>query len=56
VLAIVGFVTGDALFGWLALGTGLVLGAVLLVLGVRIGGRMMDRRGPDLLAQLQKQK
>ena len=56
VLAIVGFVTGNELLGWLALATGLLLGGLLLVLGVRIGGRMLDERGADLLAQLQKQK
>ena len=56
VLAIIGFVTGDALFGWLSLAVGLLLGSVLLVVGVRVGGRILDVRGPDLLVQLQRQK
>lgn len=56
ILAIVGFVTGNALWGWLALIVGLVLGSVLLTVGVRIGGRILDQRGPELLAQLQRQK
>jgi ABC-2 type transport system permease protein len=56
VLALVGLATGNALFGWLALVTGLLLGGVLLVVGVRLGGRMLDERGAELLAQLQKQK
>ncbi|WP_105030965.1 transporter [Arthrobacter ruber] len=49
VLTIVYFVTGDALFGWLTLLVGLVLGAVLLVAGIRVGGRWYDSRAPELL-------
>ena len=56
VLAIIGFATGEALFGWLALALGLILGSGLLVIGVRWGGAILDHRGPDLMAQLQKQK
>jgi ABC-2 type transport system permease protein len=56
VLAIAGFATGNEVLGWLALATGLTLGGVLLIAGVRIGGRMLDERGAELLAQLQKQK
>ena len=49
VLGVVFFVTGDALFGWLTLLVGLVLGVVLLVVGIRMGGRWYDRRAPELL-------
>ncbi|MET0303562.1 MAG: transporter [Microbacteriaceae bacterium] len=56
VLAIIGFATGQALFGWLALLVGVVWGAVQLVLGIRIGGRILDRRAPEMLAQLRLQK
>ena len=56
VLAIVGFASGNIALGWLSLLVGIVLGSGLLVVGVRIGGAILDRRGPDLLAQLQKQK
>ncbi|CAD6011494.1 transporter [Agreia sp. COWG] len=56
VLAVVGFVTGDAIWGWLALVVGLLLGSVLLVIGVRVGGAVLDRRGPELLVQLQGAK
>lgn len=56
VLAIVGFATGEALYGILSIVVGLALGGVLLALGVRIGGRILDQRGPELLAQLQRQK
>ncbi|MGL4339844.1 MAG: transporter [Rhodoglobus sp.] len=56
VLAIVGFVTGIAIFGWLSLVVAILLGLGLLIVGVRVGGAILDRRGPDLLAQLQKQR
>jgi ABC-2 type transport system permease protein len=56
VLAVLGFATGQALYGFLSIAVGLVLGGVLLVVGVRLGGRILDRRGPELLAQLQRQK
>lgn len=42
-------VTGRALYASLVLGTGVVLGTVLLVLGLRIGGRWLDRRMPELM-------
>jgi len=56
VLAVVSFATGETLYGWLALAVGIVLGTALLVIGVRWGGRILDRRGPELLVQLQRQK
>lgn len=54
--AIASFVTGDAVWGLIALVLGIGLGTVFLVVGVRIGGRILDVRGPDLLAQLSRQK
>jgi len=56
VLAILAAVLGQPLLGWAALVVGLLLGAVLLVVGVRVGGRVLDRRGPELLVQLQRQR
>lgn len=56
ILAIVGFATGDPLWGVLSIVVGLVLGSVLLVLGIRIGGRIVEARGPGLLSQLQRQR
>jgi len=56
VLALVGFATGQPIFGWLSIVVGLMVGATLLFLGVRLGGRILDQRGPELLVQLQKQK
>jgi len=45
-------VTGEPLFGWLNLAVGPILGLVLFVVGVRLGGRWLDARGPEMLAQL----
>jgi ABC-2 type transport system permease protein len=45
-------VTGDPLFGWINLAVGLMLGLALFVAGVRLGGRWLDARGPELLVQL----
>jgi ABC-2 type transport system permease protein len=56
VLAVIGFVTGEAIYGWLALACGLVLGLGMLVVAVRWGGSVLDRRGPELLVQLQAGK
>ncbi|KQQ28741.1 hypothetical protein [Frondihabitans sp. Leaf304] len=56
VLAVVAGATGSALLGAITLMVGLGLGATLLVNGVRIGGRELDRRGPDLLARLRVQR
>jgi ABC-2 type transport system permease protein len=56
VFAIIGFTTGQAIYGWVSLVLGVVLGSVLLVIGVRMGGDLVDRRGPELLVQLQRMK
>ncbi len=45
-------VTGNALFGWLNLVLGPALGLVLFVVGIRVGGRWLEARGPEMLAQL----
>lgn len=49
VLAAVWWVQGG-MWGWLALAAGVVIGAGVLVLGIRGGGRGFDARGPELLA------
>ncbi|WP_411373621.1 transporter [Arthrobacter sp. MPF02] len=51
-LVIAQLVTGDSLFGWINLAAGPVLGLVLFVAGVRLGGKWLDARGPELLAQV----
>lgn len=52
VLLVAQLVTGNSLLGWLNLAVGLLLGLGLFVVGVRLGGRWLDARGPELLAQL----
>ena len=52
VVAIVAAVTGQALFSWLALLVGVLVGVALLMCGIVIGGRAFDRTAPDLLARL----
>ncbi|MDN4597849.1 transporter [Leifsonia virtsii] len=54
VLLVVSLVTREAVWGWLGLAAGVVLGIVLLVVGVRLGGRLLDARAPELLQQLRK--
>jgi len=54
VLLVMSLVTREAVWGWLALALGVVLGSVLVVVGVRIGGRVLDARAPELLLQLRK--
>jgi ABC-2 type transport system permease protein len=49
VLGIVAIANGSALLGVLALVVGVGLGGTLLVLGVRLGGDLYDRRAPELL-------
>lgn len=56
VLFIVSLVTRQAVWGWLALLVGAVVGGILLVVGVRVGGAVLDRRAPELLLQLRKDK
>lgn len=54
VLLVVSVVTGEVLWGWLGLLVGTVLGGVLVAVGVRIGGSILDARAPELLLQLRK--
>jgi ABC-2 type transport system permease protein len=51
-LLIAQLLTGNGLFGWINLAVGTVLGVVLFVAGVRLGGKWLDVRGPELLAQV----
>jgi ABC-2 type transport system permease protein len=51
-LMIAELVTGNSLFGWINLAAGAVLGPGLFVAGVRLGGKWLDARGPELLAQV----
>lgn len=51
-LMVAQFVTGSAVPGWINLVLGPVLGLALFTAGVRLGGRWLDARGPELLAEL----
>ena len=55
-LALTNVLTGDAVWGWLALVVGIGLGGLFLVLGMRWGGRLVDQRGPELLQQVMSYK
>ncbi|BDV30906.1 transporter [Microbacterium terricola] len=45
---------GGALYGWAALGCGVVTGALVMVGGIRAGGALLDRTAPSLLVQLRR--
>jgi len=51
-LAAVAVFVGGALWSWLALVVGLVVGGALAMGGVVLGGRIFDRTGPLLLARV----
>src|SRR5690606_35370263 len=46
VLALTSVIVGSAPLGWLALAVAVAYGAVITIVGVVIGGRLFDRRGP----------
>lgn len=52
VLAVLAITQHSSALGWLTLAVGLLFGGLLLVLGVRIGGRLLDRNGTDLLRRI----
>ena len=52
ILAVVAISQDSWALGWVALAVGLLFGGLLLFLGVRIGGRMLDRNGTDLLRRI----
>lgn len=52
ILVIVQVVSGDALWGWLALAVGMAEGLGIFWLGIVLGGQWLDRRGPELLQEV----
>jgi len=44
--------TGSAVFGWIGLAAGPVFGLAFFAAGIRLGGSWLDRRGPEMFAQL----
>ncbi|HEU0206696.1 MAG TPA: transporter [Pseudolysinimonas sp.] len=53
-LGIAALIVHSALLGWVALAVGLLWGAGSLVICVRVGGRILDRTGPALLARMRR--
>lgn len=56
IVGIIGFFTASATMSWIAGALGIVLGVAVLVGGILLGGRMLDRTGPVLLARLKAMK
>lgn len=52
ILLIVQVVSGEAIWGWLALAVGVVEGLGIFWLGIVLGGKWLDRRGPELLQEV----
>ncbi|WP_431812696.1 hypothetical protein [Kocuria sp. cx-455] len=52
ILLIVQVVSGQALWGWLALAVGIVEGLGVFWLGIVLGGTWLDRRAPELLQEV----
>ena len=44
--------SGAALWGWIAVAVALAEGAALLWIGVRLGGKWLDARGPEMLQEV----
>ena len=55
-LGIAGYFMHIATLSWIAFAIGVVFGTAVLVAGILIGGRMLDRSGPVLLARLKAMK
>ncbi len=53
-LGVAAIITGEVVLGVLALVVGLALGTVLMIVGIRRGGALLERRGPELLASLRR--
>lgn len=51
-LGIAAVVTGNLILGVAALVVGIGLGTVFMIVGIRQGGALLERRGPELLASL----
>ena len=51
-LVLVQVIAGGPEAGWINLAVGPLLGIALFITGVRLGGRWLDVRGPELFAQL----
>ncbi|MDO5366613.1 hypothetical protein [Kocuria sp.] len=52
ILLVTQVVTGQALWGWLALAVGIVEGLGVFWVGIVLGGKWLDRRAPELLQEV----
>ncbi|WP_431804109.1 hypothetical protein [Microbacterium sp. bgisy203] len=52
VVAAISLTTGDAALAWVALAVGILTGVAVVVAGVLLGGRTLERTGPDLLVRI----
>ena len=55
-LAVTALLSDNPVWDWLTLAGGILLGVGLLVAGIRIGGKWLDRRAPELLAAVSVHK
>lgn len=56
VVGIIAYVTANAAMSWISGGIGILVGVGVLVAGILIGGRLLDRTGPVLLSRLKAMK
>jgi len=56
VLSIVGVSNQLPVLSWIALATGLVLGTLFFILGIVVGGRLYERRAPELLLAVSRDR
>ncbi|KAA9106410.1 hypothetical protein [Microbacterium rhizomatis] len=56
VIGLIAFFTGNAALSLIGGAIGVVLGVVFVIIGIRVGGRMLDRTGPLLLSRLKAMK
>ncbi len=56
IVGIIGYFTASLALSWIAFAIGVVFGTAVLVGGILIGGTMLDRSGPVLLARLKAMK
>lgn len=52
ILAVVALTASSTVLGWVCLAVGIVGGVGVAVAGVVVGGRILERTGPDLLARI----
>ncbi|MFS0734302.1 hypothetical protein ABC304_01430 [Microbacterium sp. 1P10UB] len=56
VIGLIAFFTGNAVLSVIGGLVGVVMGVILVIVGIRLGGRALDRNGPVLLSRLKAMK